>query len=174
MPSIVHFSLPLLHPRALSFLFLQSFSSDNLRPFSGHFHVISYILIFLLQAFLILEMDEFSPSGSGLDGRDREPRCRVLGKEPMGETSSSPVVPSIIVHLSESDSSRNALEVTWSVGLEVEIRFQYPNCALSGTFHWLKCPRMDGTSSWGLSPCSGWEIARLIPGCRSSPLLSSS
>lgn len=55
-------------------------------------------------------MEKFTPSPNRSDNRGKEPHRRA-GKEPMGETFAFPVVPLEVVHLSESDSSRNALDV---------------------------------------------------------------
>lgn len=44
-------------------------------------------------------MKDFAPSRSVSDGVDGELRCRNLGKEPVGETSISPVVSPVVVQL---------------------------------------------------------------------------
>lgn len=62
-------------------------------------------------------IEEFAASSSGSYNRGQEIHHRAPGKEPMGESSVNLMVPIEMVHLFESDSSRNASEVIRSVSI---------------------------------------------------------
>lgn len=62
-------------------------------------------------------MEEFVPSRSPSDSGDGGPHYRDLGKRSMEETFTHPMNPLVIVHLTESDSSRNASEMAQSIEL---------------------------------------------------------